>query len=121
MAGYRHRCCAKTVKGTRCKLSNAFTGAFCHIHAPRLSTGEVCTDPDNSQGWEAEQELLASKAEVQPEPAEDLNDSEDSDDEYNPCARKYSPQPYTLPKKAETEPEFDAKTFNLEEQYLVIF
>ena len=107
MAGYRHRCCAKTVKGTRCKLSNAFTGAFCHIHAPRLSTGEV------------EQELLASKAEVQPEPAEDLNDS---DDEYNPCARKYSPQPYTLPKKAETEPEFDAKTFNLEEQFeLVIF
>ncbi len=113
MAAYRHRCCAKTVKGTRCKLSNAFTGAFCHIHAPRLSTGEVCT--------EAEQELLASKAEVQPEPVEDLNDSEVSDDEYNPCARKYSPQPYTLPKKAETEPEFDTKTFNLEEQYLVIF
>ncbi len=119
MAAYKHRCCAKTIKGTRCKLSNAFTGAFCHIHAPRLSTGEVCTDPDNGQGWEVEQELLASKAEVQPEPVEDLNDS---DDEYNPCARKYSPQPYvSLPIK-ETEPEFDTKTFNLEEQFeLVIF
>ena len=115
MAAYKHRCCAKTLKGTRCKLSNAFTGAFCHIHAPRLSTGEVCTEAE----WEAEQDILASQAEVQPEPAEDLNDS---DDEYNPCARKYSPQPYTLPKKAETEPEFDAKTFNLEEQFeLVIF
>ncbi len=119
MFGYKHRCCAKTLKGTRCKLSNAFTGAFCHIHAPRLSTGEVCTDPDDDQGWEAEQELLVSQAEVQPEPAEDLN-GEDSDDEYNPCARKYSPQPY-IPVK-EIEPEFDTKTFNLEEQFeLVIF
>ena len=32
--GYSRRCCSKTQKGTRCKLSNAFTGKFCHIHAP---------------------------------------------------------------------------------------
>ena len=34
MSGYKYRCCAKTLKGTRCKLSNSFTGKFCHIHAP---------------------------------------------------------------------------------------
>jgi hypothetical protein len=34
MACYALRCCAKTQKGTRCKLSNAFTGKFCHVHAP---------------------------------------------------------------------------------------
>jgi fido (protein-threonine AMPylation protein) len=33
MSGYKYRCCAKTLKGTRCKLSNSFTGKFCHIHA----------------------------------------------------------------------------------------
>jgi hypothetical protein len=32
MIGNKHRCCAKTLKGTRCKLSNSFTGEFCHIH-----------------------------------------------------------------------------------------
>jgi hypothetical protein len=34
------RCCAKTQKGTRCKLSNSFTGEFCHIHAPKAPEAE---------------------------------------------------------------------------------
>ncbi len=34
----KNRCCAKTLKGTRCKLSNAFNGEFCHIHAPKVDT-----------------------------------------------------------------------------------
>jgi hypothetical protein len=34
------RCCAKTQKGTRCKLSNAFTGEFCHIHAHKAPEAE---------------------------------------------------------------------------------
>ena len=39
--GYSRRCCSKTQKGTRCKLSNAFTGKFCHIHAPVEAEVEV--------------------------------------------------------------------------------
>jgi hypothetical protein len=76
--GYSRRCCSKTQKGTRCKLSNAFSGAFCHIHALRLSTGEVCTKAE----WEVEQELLASQVEA---PLAE-------DEEYNPCSEKFSPQ-----------------------------
>ena len=34
MVCYALRCSSKTLKGTRCKLSNAFNGQFCHIHAP---------------------------------------------------------------------------------------
>jgi hypothetical protein len=37
------RCCAKTIKGTRCKLSNSFTGEFCHIHCPKVA--EPVTEP----------------------------------------------------------------------------
>ena len=60
--GYSHRCCSKTQKGTRCKLSNAFTGKFCHIHAP------------------VEAEVEAPVAEPEAE------------EEYNPCSKKFSPQ-----------------------------
>ena len=61
--GYSRRCCSKTQKGTRCKLSNAFTGQFCHVHAP------------------VEAEVEAPVAE-----------SEAEDEEYNPCSKKFSPQ-----------------------------
>jgi hypothetical protein len=37
---YARRCCSKTLKGTRCKLSNSFTGKFCHIHAPKETEAE---------------------------------------------------------------------------------
>jgi hypothetical protein len=89
--GYSRRCCSKTQKGTRCKLSNAFSGAFCHIHAPRLSTGEVCTKAE----WEVEQELLASQVEA---PLAE-------DEEYNPCSKKFSPQAPVSEPDSETEDE----------------
>ena len=89
--GYSRRCCSKTQKGTRCKLSNAFSGAFCHIHAPRLSTGEVCTKAE----WEVEQELLVSQVEA---PLAE-------DEEYNPCSEKFSPQAPVSEPDSETEDE----------------
>ena len=110
MAGYKHRCCAKTVKGTRCKLSNVFTGEFCHIHAPNESEPVAETeaeeeeynpcskrfshqseaDPDNSQEWEDEQEFFAYKAREFDSNSD--YDSESSYSDYNPCSKKYSPK-----------------------------
>lgn len=73
--GYSRRCCSKTQKGTRCKLSNAFTGKFCHIHAP------------------VEAEVEAPVAEPEAE------------EEYNPCSEKFSPQAPVSEPDSETEDE----------------
>jgi hypothetical protein len=73
--GYSRRCCSKTQKGTRCKLSNAFTGKFCHIHAP------------------VEAEVEAPVAEPEAE------------EEYNPCSEKFSPQAHVSEPDSETEDE----------------
>jgi hypothetical protein len=60
MIGNKHRCCAKTLKGTRCKLSNSFTGEFCHIHCPKVAEPvpevpeeqEIPEEPEREHGLE---------------------------------------------------------------------
>ena len=80
--GYSRRCCSKTQKGTRCKLSNAFTGKFCHIHAP------------------VEAEVEAPVAEPEAE-----------DEEYNPCSEKFSPQAPESEPDSEPEDEAQVRYY----------
>lgn len=77
--GYKYRCSAKTLKGTRCKLANSYTGEFCHVHAPG-SKSSIKKQFEIESSWSSP-----------PETEYCSSDSED-DTEYNPCSKRYSPQ-----------------------------
>ncbi len=76
--GYKYRCCAKTLKGTRCKLANSYTGEFCHVHAPG-SKSSIKKQFEIESSWSSP-------------PESEYNSESDTDSEYNPCSKKYSPQ-----------------------------
>ena len=72
MVCYALRCCAKTQTGTRCKLSNSFTGEFCHIHAPKAPEAEPeapVAEPD-AETKQFLQDFTEKIAEVYGEPVD---------------------------------------------------
>ena len=61
------RCCAKTLKGTRCKLSNSFTGEFCHIHCPKVTEPVAEAEPEPEKVIQKEVKNFQTTIDIFPE------------------------------------------------------